>query len=322
MPDGSNLVIGTTNTGTSTTELQVSEGTPTTAFLVGIDDGNAIVGISESGNAVSGISIQDAVGVSGGGGIGVLGVTGIDDSAGVFASAGTDSAGVWGQVVAGAGSWPGVEGFSATGNGVRGVSLAEGDAANGVVGVSQNGFGVVGLTESSSSFGGLFLGGLVVASGSKHSAIRQRDGSHRLVYCMESPESWFEDFGRATVVKGRAKVNLDPAFAAAVRTGDYHVFLCPEGDVKGLYVTRRNRIGFEVREHAGGESTADFSYRIVARRKDIQGERFAKALLPELNTKALCRKPKAIEKESRKKPVALEKLVSAARKGRNTRPSA
>ena len=72
--------------------------------------------------------------------------------------------------------------------------------------------------------------------------------------------------------------------------------MCPEGDVKGLYVSRRNRVGFEVREHEGGKSSATFSYRVVARRKDIKGERFAKAVLPELDTRKLLKTPKAIEK--------------------------
>jgi hypothetical protein len=33
-------------------------------------------------------------------------------------------------------------------------------------------------------------------------------------------------FGRAKLVRGRINVNLDPGFAAVVRSEDYHVFLC------------------------------------------------------------------------------------------------
>lgn len=322
MPDGSNLVIGETNTGTATTELQVTGNTPNiVAFTAGITDGVAIMGVTDTEDGVVGIATQAGVGVAGGGGgIGVLGTTEADNSAGVFGSTGADSAGVWGQVVAGAGGWPGVEGWSATGNGVRGVSVAAGGPASvGVVGFSSAGNGVVGITASASGFGGVFLGGLLVVSGPKSSAVRHPDGSHRLLYCMESPESWFEDFGRATLVRGRSTVKLDPSFAAVVKTGDYHVFVCPEGDVKGLHVSRRNRVGFEVREHEGGKSNTTFSYRVVARRKDIKTERFSKVVIPQLDTGELRKKPNAIEKELQKTPKAMEKIVKAHSRDKEAR---
>jgi hypothetical protein len=83
---------------------------------------------------------------------------------------------------------------------------------------------------------------------------------------MESPESWLEDFGRADLAHGQAKVALEAAFATVVHTDDYHVFLSPEGETNGLYVSSRNTAGFEVREQQRGTSNASFSYRIVARR--------------------------------------------------------
>ena len=93
---------------------------------------------------------------------------------------------------------------------------------------------------------------------------------------MESPEHWFEDFGSAKLARGRAVVKLDANFAKVIKSGDYRVFVTPEGDCGGLYVRRRtNR--FEVRELARGKSSIPFSYRIVGRRKDIKGHRrFAK----------------------------------------------
>ena len=45
-------------------------------------------------------------------------------------------------------------------------------------------------------------------------AVSHPDGSHRLLYSLESPESWFEDFGEARLVDGKAEVRLDPDFAA------------------------------------------------------------------------------------------------------------
>jgi hypothetical protein len=46
----------------------------------------------------------------------------------------------------------------------------------------------------------------------------------------------------------------------------------------------------------------------VARRKDIKGERFAKAVLPRLDTRKL-----------RKRPKAIEKMVEAERRDKKTR---
>jgi hypothetical protein len=94
-----------------------------------------------------------------------------------------------------------------------------------------------------------------------------------LLYAMESPEAWLEDFGRGRLVRGKAQVRLDPMFAEVVRTGAYHVFLTAEGESQGLYVRRRTRAGFEVCEQGGGRGSVGFSYRVVAKRKDIPGRR-------------------------------------------------
>ena len=123
-------------------------------------------------------------------------------------------------------------------------------------------------------------GNLYVYGSSKSAVVKVADGSHRALYCVESPECWFEDFGRARLVRGKAHVRLDRTFAQIVRTGDYHVFLSPEGRSRGLYVSRRTRGGFEVREQNGGTSTVPFSYRIVARRRGVDAPRFKRVKLP------------------------------------------
>ncbi len=83
-----------------------------------------------------------------------------------------------------------------------------------------------------------------------------------------------EDFGSATLTNGVATVAIDPAFAETANTGaEYHVFLTPNGDSKGLYVTAKSATSFEVRESSGGSSTLAFDYRIVAKRLGHEGER-------------------------------------------------
>jgi len=119
-------------------------------------------------------------------------------------------------------------------------------------------------------------GGLTVyGSYPKNAAVPHPDGSYRLLYCTESPEPWFEDFGVATLTGGTATVALDPDFAAVAVTSGYHVFLTPRGDCNGLAVTAQTAAGFTVRELRGGTSTLSFSWRLAARRGDIAGNRFA-----------------------------------------------
>jgi hypothetical protein len=135
---------------------------------------------------------------------------------------------------------------------------------------------------TSKGFAGIFIGPVVTwgpfvnFGGPKSAAVPHPDGSQRLLYCMESPESWFEDFGEAKLVKGRAAVKIDKDFAGVAKIDAYHVFLSPYGENNGLYVSRRNRNGFEVREQGGGRSNLTFSYRIVARRKDVPTSRLPK----------------------------------------------
>jgi hypothetical protein len=156
----------------------------------------------------------------------------------------------------------------------------------GVVGVSQDGVAVGGVTTS--GFAGFFEGNVAVKgnftvfNGAKSAAVQHPDGSYRRLYALESPESWFEDFGRGEMIDGRAQIDLDPDFAALVLSDSYHVFLTPEGDSNGLYVNSRTPRGFVVQEQQGGRSSLQFSYRVVAKRKDIPGERLAKVEVPPL----------------------------------------
>jgi len=165
------------------------------------------------------------------------------------------------------------------------------DTHPGVIGTSNDSIGVYGFSkgnsgvmgESVSSWAGYFAGdvhiagNLSVAGPMKAAAAAFPDGTQRVLLCMESPEAWFEDFGTGRLKRGRAAVKLDADFAKVIKRGDYHVFLTPRGDCRGLYVRSQGGVSFEVRELAGSTSSAAFSYRIVGRRKDIKGHRrFAK----------------------------------------------
>jgi hypothetical protein len=213
-------------------------------------------------------------------GIGVLAVgqTGVD-AVSPRNSNGVGVSGRGGTGILGTGDITGVVG-SAVGNVGTGVS---GSGFIGVHASSEKGFGLVAQGPASGFFSaaGYFIGQVVVVgdqivSGAKSAAVPHADGSHRLLYALESSESWFEDFGEGSLVEGKAEITLDPEFAALVKSKKYHVFLTPCGDSHGLYVKRKTDKLFEVREQQGGKKNLKFSYRIVAKRKDIKGERLKK----------------------------------------------
>jgi hypothetical protein len=129
--------------------------------------------------------------------------------------------------------------------------------------------------------GPVLVDGDLTVTGVKGAVVSHPDGSHRLFCAIESPESWFEDFGEATLHDGEAEIPLDPDFAQLTSTDRYHVFLTAYGDSRGLYVERRTPRSFTVREQQEGKSRLPFSYRVVAKRRDIEVPRFKKVHAPE-----------------------------------------
>lgn len=268
--------------------------------------GIGVRGESESQVGVSGVS-DTAAGVQGnapngtgvfGSSLNRIGVFGnsIFGMAGVFGRA-SKNLGVMGRSIESVG----VAGFSETTIGVFGeaeplglsekprtpfgvLGRSQQSIGRGVVGVSRDGIAVG--ADTTTGFAGVFQGQVVVRgnftvfNGAKSAAVQHPDGSHRLLYALESPESWFEDFGRGEMVDGQAQIDLDPDFAALVQSDSYHVFLTPEGESNGLYVSHRTPMGFLVQEQQRGTSRLEFSYRVVAKRKDIAGERLAKVEVP------------------------------------------
>lgn len=115
-------------------------------------------------------------------------------------------------------------------------------------------------------------GGDLNCSGTKSASVAIED-ERRLLYAIESPEVWFEDFGTGTLSGGQAVIDIDPLFAATINLDDYHVFLTPLGDCQGLYVANKTPTGFEVRELGGGISDVSFDYRLVAHRLGYEDAR-------------------------------------------------
>ncbi len=114
-------------------------------------------------------------------------------------------------------------------------------------------------------------------TGSKNAVVPIDGGKRKVALAaIESPKNWFEDFGSEHLSNGVAVIQLEPDYAQTINTKlEYHVFLTPNGDCKGLYVTRKTESSFEVRELGGGTSSIGFDYRVVALRKDYENVRLA-----------------------------------------------
>ncbi len=262
MPNGSHFVLGAANTATRASVLNASvPGRPFT--------GQFRVETQKGGTAIMGK-------VSGASAIGVVGES-VNDKQGTGVFGQGEGIGVFGLAITNGDSKGGIGVFGDGGDwGVMGDGFKIGVEGNGPeVGVLGRSKGLAGWFD-----GNVLVDGSLFVTGAKAAVVPHPDGSHRTVFALESPQSWFEDFGRARLQRGRARVTLPADFAALVRTQDYHVFCSPEGDCHGLFVTKLTRSGFEVRELSRGTSTVRFSYRIVAKRKDLADARLPKQKLP------------------------------------------
>ncbi len=209
-----------------------------------------------------------------------MGTLGTQGESGIFkAFEGVVGAGVWGDTNGTGGNHVGVVGTSDAGIGVgahtNGNAAAALYAQNDTTDTSALLFDAIG----GSVFGECFIDVKrdLHCTGSITPVVAVKQGTRKAaLYAMSSPENWFEDFGSGHLSNGSATIALDPEFAETVNTGvDYHVFLTPNGESKGLYVSQKDPSSFEVRESGGGSSSISFDYRIVAHRKGQEGVRMA-----------------------------------------------
>jgi hypothetical protein len=295
------VVLGASNTETTQT-LITNTTTDSNALVLVCDAGTNGWGLLSEGTGYGVFGYHPSLGRQGG--AGVNGSTARPDSYGVIGSAdagvgvlGQSTSGIpiRGQVTTGstantiaiyglnnssyAGATPGAGGFGiyglcAKGHGLVGATATAGGAA--VVGATN---GVAGA-YAGAFYGPVVVGGaFTVFGGPKSAAVPHPDGSHRRLYCMESPESWFEDFGESTLACGQAEVRLDPDFAAVVDLSKYHVFLTGYDGQSDLSVCERTSSGFQVRA-TSGTGSGSFSWRVVAKRKDIPAPRFETVTVP------------------------------------------
>ncbi|MFN5845861.1 MAG: hypothetical protein ACK46O_09135 [Flavobacteriia bacterium] len=189
------------------------------------------------------------------------------------AAANPGGAGVYGYNNIASGSQRmGVLGFyngTAYGIGVHGLGFGGGIIAG------NNDVAVVGWRANNANYSGYFNGNHVIANGTKSASVPTSQGN-QLLYCMESPEVWFEDFGTAQLINGIAHVELDPLFLQTVLIDNdhpMHVFVQVQGECEDVYVVP-GETGFTVKEKNSGSSSVTFSYRLVAKRLHFPDHRF------------------------------------------------
>ena len=257
---------------------------------------------------VRGVSAQ-SVGVKGESGLNpVNNVPNGNNSAAVLglASGGT---GVEGQSTSGTAvkatstSGPGVDATSSSHIGISGVSASSigvyGVGSTGVFGNVTSGIGVQATATSgvalrangrSELYGDVEVGdyeanpivpynlnitGELRVLGQKMAIVRDSGGDYHQFYCLESAESYFEDFGTVRLTGGSVRVNIPEDFRQFVAPErGFYVQLTPLGECRGVYAANVDVMGFEVRElGSGAPSTVDVQYRIVCRRRDVEGKR-------------------------------------------------
>ncbi len=119
-------------------------------------------------------------------------------------------------------------------------------------------------------------------SGLKSCVVETEDQGERLLYVMESPEVWFEDFGRGQLSGGSARIDLDPLYLETTVINSSHpseVFVSLTAPARGVWIEKGDTY-FIVHELDGGKSHATFDWRIVAKRKGVEDRRFER-LVPD-----------------------------------------
>jgi len=102
--------------------------------------------------------------------------------------------------------------------------------------------------------------------GTVSTVVEDPAGEWRTMYCAESPDYYFTDYGQGQLQNGRTHIELDPILTKNVIVDAKHpmrVFVQLEGECKGVYVTNKTPTGFDVVELNGGTSNTTFQWNLV-----------------------------------------------------------
>lgn len=129
-------------------------------------------------------------------------------------------------------------------------------------GLDANGKSVMSLDSA----GNLTVAGSLVAHGTPLVATTAADGTASYAYGSRTTVPSIEHIGEARLTGGAVFVPLGHVLTSTIdSSAAYMVFVTPEANSHGLFVSERRPSGFMVRENDGGTSSIAFEYRIVAR---------------------------------------------------------
>src|SRR3989339_618672 len=267
------------------------------------------VQLTNAGNGARGIDVlQTGVGpgvfATSSGGTGVWGITSSISAAGVIGD-NTFGEAVVGRNRGGNGVGAVVGRNDSSGYGVRGFNTENGIGVLGQSGIS-GGTGVAGRFENvnsantnntveiatngsggwalnvnaSSTANGVLVTtnpastGLSVVGGTKSAIVETSQGATAL-YCEESSEVWFADYGLGKLNNGEVRINIESLFSETVNLNEvYHVFVQARGN-SDLFTCNYDNTGFTVKS-SNGDMNVEFSYRIVAKRLGYEARRLKK----------------------------------------------
>lgn len=159
--------------------------------------------------------------------------------------------------------------FAGTSFGVYGIGNTVGNGNTG--GYFTNGSG-------SYAYVGFTFGGTaykINGAGTVSTIVKNTKNQSVNLYCPESPEVLFQDFGTGVLVNGSAHINMDETFTKNITVNEKHplrVIIQLEGDCKGVFVTNKTQAGFDVKELQGGNSNIPFTWFVSANRADAYNE--------------------------------------------------
>ena len=165
--------------------------------------------------------------------------------------------------------------------GVSGISTLDGSSVN--YGVSGNAgyatntsYGLYGEGFASPTTYGVYSAGNFTCTGTKAATVKTPSGPKEL-YSQESPELWFEDFGKAVIQNGTCTVTIAADYAETVTINDehpMHAFITPNGNMGNWWI-EYNGNSFIVKAPQAANGTA-FDYRLVAKRMGYEDLRMKK----------------------------------------------
>lgn len=297
-------VAGAVNAGGVITILVGGSGgafvSPNTGVYANATNASSIGGLFAGNNVGAGSPAGGAGVAASGSGIGVYGsaATVASGSGGVFSGNNSGystlatgsgvaargvNAGVFGIGGSGAAGTGGVFGGNnlattalGTGSGVAAIG-----STIGVFGISGNNNNAGGgyfqnATGSSYAYVGYRNAGTdfkIIGAGGVSTIVKDLNNKPVTMFCPESPEVLFQDFGEGQLINGSATIALDPIFSKNIQVDTEHplrVIIQLEGDCNGVYVANKTANGFEVKELQNGQSNVKFTWFASGNRVDTK----------------------------------------------------